>query len=222
MRDEVELPTIVQSSRRETLLTPHLGLIDNRTFNRCHTSPITFPYRKCNRNHSLNTNHHVVDGCGEFMPSYVLHPSDPNYLNCAACGCHRSFHIEPNLPPAPRVNEYRWSPTPDFQHPQTSNTPRSPLSPQPISSSYVTALHHMTAAFNPGFPPHPTNQERTKRFRSKFTDDQKAKMKDFAERIGWNMKKESEGNVLTFCKSIGVSKRVFNVWMHNNRTKNVK
>ncbi|VVA99477.1 unnamed protein product [Arabis nemorensis] len=44
-------------------------------------------YRECQRNHAASSGGHVVDGCGEFMPS-----GGEESLLCAACDCHRSFH----------------------------------------------------------------------------------------------------------------------------------
>ncbi|RZC53500.1 hypothetical protein C5167_012340 [Papaver somniferum] len=56
-----------------------------------------------------------------------------------------------------------------------------------------------------------------KRFRSKFTQEQKDKMLSFAEKVGWSFQKEEEANVLQICQEIGIKKRVLRVWMHNNK-----
>ncbi|XP_062181818.1 zinc-finger homeodomain protein 4-like isoform X2 [Phragmites australis] len=56
-----------------------------------------------------------------------------------------------------------------------------------------------------------------KRFRTKFTAEQKARMLDFAERIGWRLQKLDDGMVQAFCQEIGVKRRVLKVWMHNNK-----
>ncbi|KAI3984565.1 hypothetical protein MKX01_040442 [Papaver californicum] len=56
-----------------------------------------------------------------------------------------------------------------------------------------------------------------KRFRSKFTQEQKEKMLSFAEKVGWSFQKEEEANVLQICQEIGIKKRVLRVWMHNNK-----
>ncbi|CAA7401338.1 unnamed protein product [Spirodela intermedia] len=45
-------------------------------------------YRECMRNHAATLGTYAVDGCGEYTPD----PSSPRGLQCAACGCHRSFH----------------------------------------------------------------------------------------------------------------------------------
>ncbi|KAI3748033.1 hypothetical protein L6452_10847 [Arctium lappa] len=115
-----------------------------------------------------------------------------------------------------------------------SGTPDSP-SPAPISSSYYPTPPHMFFAFNPGFPaPEPADKNRwsilttgsngirKKRFRSKFSQDQKAKMQEFAERIGWKMPKREEEMIVGFCNQIGVDKGVFKVWMHNHKNTSVR
>ncbi|XP_062196903.1 zinc-finger homeodomain protein 4-like [Phragmites australis] len=56
-----------------------------------------------------------------------------------------------------------------------------------------------------------------KRFRTKFTVEQKARMLDFAERVGWRLQKLDDGMVQAFCQEIGVKRRVLKVWMHNNK-----
>ncbi|KMS99241.1 hypothetical protein BVRB_2g046790 [Beta vulgaris subsp. vulgaris] len=56
-----------------------------------------------------------------------------------------------------------------------------------------------------------------KRFRTKFTQEQKDKMHDFAEKVGWKMQKTNEDMVNGFCNEIGVERGVFKVWMHNNK-----
>ncbi|KAL0431716.1 UNVERIFIED_CONTAM: Zinc-finger homeodomain protein 10 [Sesamum radiatum] len=61
------------------------------------------------------------------------------------------------------------------------------------------------------------NSNSRKRFRTKFTQDQKEKMFEFAERVGWKMQKRDEDVISEFCSEIGVDKGVFKVWMHNNK-----
>ncbi|XP_050378829.1 zinc-finger homeodomain protein 3-like [Argentina anserina] len=56
-----------------------------------------------------------------------------------------------------------------------------------------------------------------KRFRTKFTQDQKEKMFNFAEKVGWKIQKQEESVVQSFCHEIGVKRRVLKVWMHNNK-----
>lgn len=56
-----------------------------------------------------------------------------------------------------------------------------------------------------------------KRFRTKFTAEQKEKMLEFAEKVGWRMQKEEEQLVQDFCSEVGVRRHVLKVWMHNNK-----
>ena len=56
-----------------------------------------------------------------------------------------------------------------------------------------------------------------KRFRTKFSQEQKDKMLNFAEKVGWKIQKQEESVVQQFCQEIGVKRRVLKVWMHNNK-----
>ncbi|KAL8116423.1 zinc-finger homeodomain protein 2-like [Apium graveolens] len=56
-----------------------------------------------------------------------------------------------------------------------------------------------------------------KRFRTKFSQEQKEKMLNFAEKVGWKIQKQEEAVVQQFCQEIGVKRRVLKVWMHNNK-----
>jgi len=56
-----------------------------------------------------------------------------------------------------------------------------------------------------------------KRFRTKFTQEQKDRMLAFAERLGWRIQKHDEAAVQQFCEEVGVRRHVLKVWMHNNK-----
>ncbi|XP_023729235.1 zinc-finger homeodomain protein 3 [Lactuca sativa] len=56
-----------------------------------------------------------------------------------------------------------------------------------------------------------------KRFRTKFTQEQKEKMMNFAEKVGWKIQRQEESVVQHFCQEIGIKRRVLKVWMHNNK-----
>ncbi|PPR93573.1 hypothetical protein GOBAR_AA27105 [Gossypium barbadense] len=56
-----------------------------------------------------------------------------------------------------------------------------------------------------------------KRFRTKFTQYQKDKMLEFAEKIGWKIQKRDEEDIQEFCREVGVDRGVLKVWMHNNK-----
>lgn len=57
----------------------------------------------------------------------------------------------------------------------------------------------------------------TKRFRTKFTQEQKEKMLMFAEQIRGKVNNHNEAAVDQFCAEIGVKKPILKVWMNNNR-----
>ncbi|KAJ1415323.1 Homeodomain, ZF-HD class [Sesbania bispinosa] len=56
-----------------------------------------------------------------------------------------------------------------------------------------------------------------KRFRTKFSQQQKDRMMEFAEKLGWKIQKHDEQEVQQFCSQVGIKKQVFKVWMHNNK-----
>ncbi|KAJ3704944.1 hypothetical protein LUZ61_008649 [Rhynchospora tenuis] len=56
-----------------------------------------------------------------------------------------------------------------------------------------------------------------KRFRTKFTQEQKDKMLAFAEKVGWRIQKHDEQAVQQFCNEVAVKRHVLKVWMHNNK-----
>ncbi|XP_023772926.1 zinc-finger homeodomain protein 8 [Lactuca sativa] len=246
---ETERPTWLQSNRTGNQPAPH---INNGVLNRHQPPPpLAICYGKCLKNYAATNGGQILDGCGEFM----LSPNTTS-LECAACGCHRSFHrIEADHlhQTMPQVIEcqcnhqhqhhqqhHHHPPTPPSSRlaaiTKSSSTPDS-QSPSPISSSYYPAPPHMFLTLNPGLPPpEPANINRPsilthavasgsnpkgkKRFRTKFSEYQKEKMQEFAERIGWKMLKTEEEMIVGFCKHIGITKSVFKVWMHNHKTIN--
>jgi ZF-HD class homeobox domain-containing protein len=56
-----------------------------------------------------------------------------------------------------------------------------------------------------------------KRFRTKFSQEQKDRMLAFAERVGWRVQKHDEAAVQQFCDEVCVKRHVLKVWMHNNK-----
>ncbi|PON39194.1 Octamer-binding transcription factor [Parasponia andersonii] len=210
-------------------------------------APVVVRYKECLKNHAATLGGHALDGCGEFMPSPNATASDPTSLKCAACGCHRNFHRRDPDEPTPtaaanmtHVIEYQphhrhHPPPPPPVHHHGNRSPNS-ASPPPISSSYYPSVPHMLLALSTGIAG-PGAQENApgvgmagtgtgmvtsspnarKRFRTKFSQDQKEKMYQFAERVGWKMQKRDEELVMEFCNEVGVDKGVLKVWMHNNK-----
>ncbi|CAA7395668.1 unnamed protein product [Spirodela intermedia] len=62
-----------------------------------------------------------------------------------------------------------------------------------------------------------------RRTRTKFSAEQKERMQQFAEKIGWRVQKKGGATaaagdeIAVFCREIGVSRQVFKVWMHNHK-----
>ncbi|KAL2349246.1 hypothetical protein Fmac_003246 [Flemingia macrophylla] len=171
-------------------------------------------YKECLKNHAASIGGHALDGCGEFMPSSSSNPTEPRSLTCAACGCHRNFHRRDTheLNPKPSFISFYHSPLPPPHSgpgPSTSPSPMSSPSPPPIS-------HHFPGDFR-GLNFNCSKPSGKKRYRTRFSQEQKQKMQSFSEKLGWRMQKGDEGMVQDFCNQIGVSRGVFKVWMHNNK-----
>ncbi|GJN15318.1 hypothetical protein PR202_gb02219 [Eleusine coracana subsp. coracana] len=192
-------------------------------------------YHECLRNHAAALGGHVVDGCGEFMPG----AGDDAALKCAACGCHRSFHRKDD---GQQRRQLLQLPAP----PVTPTGPRVPLlmppppPPHHPYPHYAAFPYHGTPSGSGGTTTESSSEERgppsssaqgqgqgqgqgqqpaarRKRFRTKFTPEQKEQMLAFAERLGWRMQKQDEALVEQFCAQVGVRRQVFKVWMHNNK-----
>ncbi|XP_071704344.1 zinc-finger homeodomain protein 2-like [Rutidosis leptorrhynchoides] len=200
-----------------------------------HVAAVVVRYRECLKNHAANMGAHVLDGCGEFMPNGE--DDTPEALKCAACECHRSFHrrevegesqssyhVQHTVPP-PHVAAVPLAPAP---------TPSSQQQQQQQQQQhrYHHRMQPMMMAFGGanGVPAESSSEDLNiyraydgvgstskKRFRTKFTQEQKDKMQDFADRIGWKIQKQDEQEILQFCSAIGLKKQVFKVWMHNNK-----
>ncbi|CAI0453412.1 unnamed protein product [Linum tenue] len=133
------------------------------------------------------------------MPSPNTTPTDPTSLKCAACGCHRNFHR---------------------REPEDNPNTHNPLAPS--APHMLLALSGSGPGENPNpnlatVSPHHNGSSSRKRFRSRFTQHQKERMHEFAERVGWKMQKSDEDLVLEFCNEVKVDKGVLKVWMHNNK-----
>ncbi|GFZ19193.1 homeobox protein 34 [Actinidia rufa] len=235
---ESEAPTRIQVQPGKPISFTNGVLKRHPSVHRHHVNqpPAVVTYKECLKNHAASMGVHAVDGCGEFMPSPAANQADPTSLKCAACGCHRNFHRrDPEEPPPPapvsqNLIEYqplhRHHPPPPPPPNRVGHSSPNSASPPPISSSYYPSAPHMLLALSGGLavPPPENNPSITppssngrKRFRTKFTQDQKEKMHEFAERLGWKMQRRDEELIVDFCGEVGVEKGVFKVWMHNNK-----
>ncbi|XP_028762081.1 zinc-finger homeodomain protein 11-like [Neltuma alba] len=165
------------------------------------------------------------------------HHSSPNFLSC--------FYPPLPPPPPPQVAPRGLSPStspsmsPSSSPSSASPSPLSSPSPPPVShfppSSYHTSAPHMLMALGNVYSAPSDEQHRSfmnysamkttekespggrKRHRTKFSQEQKEKMFQFSEKLGWRMQKGEDRMVQDFCNEVGVSRGVFKVWMHNNK-----
>ncbi|KAJ7965779.1 Zinc-finger homeodomain protein [Quillaja saponaria] len=160
-------------------------------------------------------------------------------LKCAACGCHRNFHRKQTTDGDQIATSYQHQ----HHHHQFSPYYRAP---PPSAAGYLHHHHLITPAMAPYLPlalpaaasggGHIREEEdmsnpsssgggggsgsgrgTKKRFRTKFSQEQKEKMLAFAESVGWRIQKHDEGAVEQFCEENGVQRNVLKVWMHNNK-----
>ncbi|KAL2532612.1 Zinc-finger homeodomain protein 6 [Abeliophyllum distichum] len=129
------------------------------------TTTDSIRYKECLKNHATSVLGHVLDGCGEFMPGGE--DGTPEALRCAACDCHRSFHRR----------EADGEPQIGTSHYYTYD-PKSR-----ITIATGTRGH---AVVQPSF------SGSKKRFRTKFSQEQKDRMHEFAIRLGWKIQKQDE------------------------------
>ncbi|XWS33383.1 hypothetical protein CRYUN_Cryun22dG0077400 [Craigia yunnanensis] len=177
-------------------------------------------YRECLKNHAVGIGGHAVDGCGEFMPAGAEGTLEA--LKCAACNCHRNFHRKESELGSPNS-----VPTTDLyfhHHPPPQFTPyfRAPAGYLHVSGQHMPLALPSTSGGGGGHSREDqedvSNQGSSrKRFRTKFTQEQKENMLGLAERLGWRIQKHDEAVVQQFCNENGVKRHVLKVWMHNNK-----
>lgn len=145
-------------------------------------------YKECLRNHAASLGSYATDGCGEFTPD---ENASGGCLTCAACGCHRNFHRK--ISTSQFGHMHAAAEILDYSGGGSRSAGRQRMAYSPESSS-------------------------KKRFRTKFTEEQKEKMLSFAEKLGWTLqRKDMEEEIERFCQSLGISRKVFKVWMHNHK-----
>ncbi|KAG2323767.1 hypothetical protein Bca52824_006495 [Brassica carinata] len=181
-------------------------------------------YKECLKNHAAAMGGNATDGCGEFMPSGE--DGSIEALTCSACSCHRNFHrkeVEGETA-ATAISSYHQPPPPRKlmvnHHNVRSAMPHQMI--MPIGVSNHRYMHNLESddfmeqdGVTTASRPPPYNQK--KRFRTKFTPEQKEKMRSFAEQVEWKIQRQEDSVVQRFCEEIGVKRRVLKVWMHNNK-----
>ncbi|CAA6663906.1 unnamed protein product [Spirodela intermedia] len=162
----------------------------------------------------------VLDGCGEFMPSGE--EGTPEAFRCSACNCHRNFHRKEVEGEASYSCYSHFKGMKLFRAERCSDLwnfgavlPREGFSSNDHALGRAPPQSSESEEMEGGAPAAVPAMK--KRFRTKFTPEQKEKMQSFAEKVGWRLQKEEEGAVQQFCQEIGVKRRVLKVWMHNNK-----
>ncbi|KAJ0253645.1 ZF-HD homeobox protein [Hirschfeldia incana] len=156
-------------------------------------------YKECQKNHAVSTGGHVVDGCCEFMPGGE--EGTLGALSCVACKCHRSFHRNQ-----------------DYGH--IKSTQEELISPAFYScGSLYKAMIQSRGGYHPNQKINESGLRmgKKKRIRTKINEEQKEKMKEFAERLGWRMLKKDEEEIDKFCRVMNLKRQVFKVWLHNRK-----
>ncbi|KAL0367949.1 UNVERIFIED_CONTAM: Zinc-finger homeodomain protein 1 [Sesamum calycinum] len=158
-------------------------------------------------------------------------------LRCAACNCHRNFHRRENegggggfvFHQRPHQQQLLLA-----HHPHGHFGYRSPSGylhvapPQQQQRAAPLALPSSSGGGGGGagsgsrdemedYYSNPSSSGGKKRFRTKFTQEQKDKMLNLAERLEWKIQKQDEELVQQFCSEVGVKRHVLKVWMHNNK-----
>ncbi|KAK4263114.1 hypothetical protein QN277_028582 [Acacia crassicarpa] len=195
-------------------------------------------YRECLKNHAVSIGGHALDGCGEFLPAGAEDTMDA--LKCAACNCHRNFHRKETDAIGIGVGDgFLLTNHPHFhqQHQPPQFSPYYRTAPAGYLHVGGQQRHPATLALpstsgaGGGVQNIRDDQEDVsnpsggggggdgskKRFRTKFTAEQKDKMLGLAEKLGWRIQKHDEAVVQQFCDETGVKRHVLKVWMHNNK-----
>ncbi|OIT06338.1 PREDICTED: zinc-finger homeodomain protein 6-like [Nicotiana attenuata] len=196
------------------------------------TTSSSVRYRECLKNHAASTGGHVLDGCGEFMPSEE-EEGTPQALKCAACDCHRNFHrreteaetqIARAGPPYSTFNPSTHSSNycHNYKYSHSTGPPVMMMTFGGNSESSSEDLNLFNSNVGGGQVVTQPNSKSKKRFRTKFTAEQKERMHEFAEKVGWSIQKKDEQELQHFCNEVGVKRQVFRIWMHNSKQANKK
>lgn len=173
-------------------------------------------YRECLKNHAVGIGGHAVDGCGEFMPAGDEGTLDG--LRCAACNCHRNFHRKESEGDTlyHQFSPYYRTPA-GYLHVAPSQY--RPLALPSTSGGGGHSREDQEDVSNPSSSGGGGGGSGSlkKRFRTKFTQEQKDKMLAFAETLGWRIQKHDDAAVQQFCQETCVKRHVLKVWMHNNK-----
>lgn len=171
-------------------------------------------YKECLKNQAVGIGGHATDGCGEFMAAGE--EGSLESLKCAACSCHRNFHRRENHQQQLLLAHFGYR---NHNHPSSSGYFH-------LQQQQQQQLMRPLALALPSTSREEMQREEyyagKKRFRTKFTAEQKERMRRLAESLEWKIQKQDEDLVQQFCSELGIKRHVFKVWMHNNKTTHAK
>ncbi|KAL2473947.1 Zinc-finger homeodomain protein 2 [Forsythia ovata] len=143
-------------------------------------TPLRKPkYKECLKNHAVGIEDHAVDGCSEFMVTGMEGSLDA--LKCASCNCHQNFHRKETEGTTEAQVGYLYA-----AHPQQQRPPLALLS-NSGSGGRSGSKDELEDYYS-----NPSSSVWKKRFWTKFTQEQKDKMLNLAERLGWKIQKQDE------------------------------
>ncbi|KAI3862899.1 hypothetical protein MKX03_014855 [Papaver bracteatum] len=177
-------------------------------------------YRECLKNHAVNIGGYAVDGCGEFMAAGEEGSLDA--LKCAACGCHRNFHRK-EIEAEGFHHHPSFTPYSSYRAPGHGDNctylhvPARPLALPSTSGGGGNNTSRDDQDEDNSNPTSSGGLSSRKRFRTKFSQEQKDKMLSFAKKLGWRIQKHDEAAVQQFCNETCVKRHVLKVWMQNNK-----
>ncbi|KAJ7946589.1 Zinc-finger homeodomain protein [Quillaja saponaria] len=155
--------------------------------------PTTFEhlivYKECTHNYAASLGRFAFDGCRQFLQA-----SEDVHL-CVGCGCHRNFHrkdvvYKPIIMPS---NKFVVNSETETVVPQLSNGEKT----VEVDNTVM--------------------EQRKRKKRIVYTKEQRNKLKRFAEKLGWKPQKHDKEEVEQFCLEMGMSRRVFKLWLYNNK-----
>ncbi|KAG4918252.1 hypothetical protein JHK85_056533 [Glycine max] len=182
-------------------------------------------YHECLKNHTVKTGVHTLDGCIKFLP--LGEEGTMDALKCLMCNCHRNFHRKETPNYTYLVPYYRRSPLPlaayygeqvGYPHVQGQQCTTLALPSRSRGSGGAqSSREDIEAVSDPTSGATPHGGSSKKRFRTRFTQEQKEKMLAFAEKLGWRILKHDESAVQEFCAQTSIQPHVLKVWVNNNK-----
>jgi ZF-HD class homeobox domain-containing protein len=245
--DEIQALEIAAVSKTLSSSAGHNNNIKKQQLDKIKAAATTTRYRECQKNHAASLGNHALDGCGEFMPSGEegsadalkcaacgchrnFHRREVEGENLVCSDCYKfkdskkraasfaqaagGFAQGTPVSAAGTVAPGMGYPTSVTQYHQQGK-PIAPIGLMALSTGAADSDENEGGGNIGGGGSSPSTIK--KRFRTKFSTEQKDEMCNFAEKLGWKMQKHDEAAVQEFCANVGVKRHVLKVWMHNNK-----